>query len=149
MMLLETVETLISKYGCNPNVQDSDGNTPLHEASRCRKVQIAKYLASLPSCDPNIQNNNGDTPLLVALSKQHWGLSRELFKSGRIDLSIKNNNNYTAIRLLEHYPHSMGHVKMKKILQRSASVGSLGSVESQMSQRQSSFSEEINGTFSL
>ena len=50
------------------NIQDQDGNTPLHLASKIKNIEIIKLLLDHGAI-VNIQNISGDTPLHIACSK--------------------------------------------------------------------------------
>ena len=122
MQPVEVVQTLVSEYNCDPNAQDNDGNTPLHEASRCRKPVVVKYLVNLPCCDPNILNDDKETPLHLALRKQHWRLSKVILKSAKVDKTIENGHGESLSELIQKHPQVQERAKFKKYLARSASV---------------------------
>ena len=50
------------KYGANPNIKNSNGNTPLHMCSNRRLTNLIQLLIEYRA-DVNIQNNFGETPL--------------------------------------------------------------------------------------
>jgi ankyrin repeat protein len=50
------------------NVQDENGNTPLHIAAGAKKPLIVEYYLS-QGANPNIKNNEGKTPLDIAVSR--------------------------------------------------------------------------------
>ena len=50
------------KYGADPNIQNSNGNTPLHLCANRRLTKLIQLLIEY-SADVNIQNNFGETPL--------------------------------------------------------------------------------------
>ncbi len=122
MQPVEVVKALITEHGCDSNVQDKDGNTALHEASRCRKPIVAKFIVKLPSCDPNIVNSSQETPLHLALRKQHWRLSKVILKSGKVDGSIVNAQGHTALELIEKHPQNHERTRMKNLLDRNMSI---------------------------
>ena len=51
---------------CNPNIQDNDGDTPLHLAIRNEAREIVKYLVLVKKCDTTISNKSGMLPLHIA-----------------------------------------------------------------------------------
>ena len=50
------------KYGADPNIQNSNGNTPLHLCANRRLPKLIQLLVEY-NADVNIQNNFGETPL--------------------------------------------------------------------------------------
>ena len=50
------------KQGANPNITNSLGETPLHQASDNTQYKLAKLLLDYQA-NPNAQQNDGDTPL--------------------------------------------------------------------------------------
>lgn len=61
------VKLLLAHPDIDVNVQDADGNTPLHRiqqnSSRTKARNILKLLLDHPNINVNIQNNKGNTPL--------------------------------------------------------------------------------------
>lgn len=114
LMTLDTARLLIEDYYFDPSVQDNDGNTPLHDASRCQKTQITKYLTSLPNCNLNVQNTEGDTPLHIAVMSSHWLIVRVLLASPRLVVLIENNAKETPLSLLEMQISTNETKKLKK-----------------------------------
>lgn len=50
------------KQGANPNITNSLGETPLHQAADNSQEKFARLLLEYKA-DPNAQQNDGDTPL--------------------------------------------------------------------------------------
>ncbi len=60
------VAILLCNEGADPNLQDIDGNTPLHLAARQRHSRTVDVLLSA-GADPLIRNNDDKTPRDVAI----------------------------------------------------------------------------------
>ncbi|OAP59600.1 hypothetical protein AYL99_06898 [Fonsecaea erecta] len=77
-----TVRTLLSAPGIDPNGKNQYGNTPLHGAASVGNVEIAKQLLAAAGIDPNIQNQQGRTALHNAtLSWSSVAESAEVMKA--------------------------------------------------------------------
>ena len=63
--------------GADPNMADSNGETPLHEASRMGYKEKARLLLDA-GAEPNKANGRGETPLLLAVRK----VKKQLLYSG-------------------------------------------------------------------
>ncbi|KAL7828658.1 hypothetical protein SRHO_G00322920 [Serrasalmus rhombeus] len=63
---VDMLEVLVT-YGADVNLQDSDGNLPLHLASREGHLNAVRYLAPLTAW-PFLRNREDFTPLDVALA---------------------------------------------------------------------------------
>ena len=61
----EAAEALLEN-GANPNAQDKEGWTPLHNVLRLEKEDAIKVLIK-HGADPTIKNNNGESPLNWAI----------------------------------------------------------------------------------
>jgi hypothetical protein len=57
---IAVLKWLIHQEGCNVNVQDSDGDTPLHH---CDRLEAAKMLVEEGGADVCLKNNDGMTAL--------------------------------------------------------------------------------------
>jgi len=62
---------LVIDCGVNPNIQNKDGDTPLHSAALNGKSEVVKLLLE-HGADPNIQNKDGMTPLHFATEYSPW-----------------------------------------------------------------------------
>ena len=60
-----------------PNVQNSDGDTPLCVAAARGHEKVVEVLMELDA-DQNISNNLGDTPLDIALEHGHGSIVKLL-----------------------------------------------------------------------
>jgi len=85
---LKIAEYLLEQ-GANPNLQDSDGMTPLHWAIRASNPQVARLLLSR-GADPNIQNKGDDTPFAMALRLKQYGLFEVFLAHGASPNPVAN-----------------------------------------------------------
>jgi len=138
----EAVLTLLNK-GANPNVPDTEGNTPLHHAARSAGAAIATLLcdagAALDVC-----NSEGNTPLALACQLGNWPLVQFLLErsasteptdgtSALVAAASAETDDPTGIQLLLshqakvdacdeqqrsalHLAAAAGHVEMVKVL---------------------------------
>ena len=74
----EMVEYMLEK-GCDVNVKDDDGSTPLMEAVPQGHTAIVELLLKA-GADPDVENRHGDTPLSVAQHRKHEGVVNLLTK---------------------------------------------------------------------
>jgi len=83
---LRVVKYLLTLELMDLNVQDNDGNTPLHIACENGNIDIAKALltalGNLESMDLNIQNNDGNTPLHKACENGNIDVAKALLTAG-------------------------------------------------------------------
>ena len=122
--LLANAETVNSKV--------KNGNTPLHVACQCRKLQIIKFLVGVDASIVNVRNENGDTPLhLVCSASLHYTIETSDHKlynlaecligdNAECDVSITNSNNESALHLACAAP-TMPLKVIKLLLSRSTS----------------------------
>ena len=57
--------------GANPNIQDNNGNTPLHAAVHSNNKKIVRLLLT-HGANPNIQDYFGDTPLHIVVKEDGY-----------------------------------------------------------------------------
>ncbi|XP_065361070.1 nuclear factor NF-kappa-B p110 subunit [Calliphora vicina] len=69
------------KLGCNPNIQDSDGNTALHLAVREKDLKcLESFINSEMSLNLNHLNDDGFTPLHLAIRDNNYEIVAKLLK---------------------------------------------------------------------
>jgi ankyrin repeat protein len=100
-----TLQVLL-KNNVNPNAQDKNGDTVLHQISTCHIASNKKdewsilQLLMNKKADINIQNKQGNTPLHLAAKKRGClELIKYLIEMGA-DLMAENNNSETAYQLI-------------------------------------------------
>ncbi len=91
---LETAKYLIN-LGCDINLQDEDGWTPLMYASFCNYIDIVTLLLS-KNVDVNVKNNYGKTALIFACKSNYPVIVELLLKYGA-DSNIKNSDGRTIL----------------------------------------------------
>ena len=82
-------------HGANVNLQDVDGDTPLHGAAQNGNVEIINLLLD-KGANPNTKNKLGGTPLMWAAVYGNDDAARLLLKRGA-DPSLKDNDGITAL----------------------------------------------------
>ena len=87
----ETVSLLLSTEASLINVQDDQGQTPLHYA--CLKSskgnnEVVKLLLSHNECDLNVVDKGGNTPFKISLACHNYDAARLLMENSKCDLSI-------------------------------------------------------------
>lgn len=84
------VEALIAK-GADVNLQDAEGNTPLHHLAKNLNNKIEEVLTTLVAAKANLEakNNAGETPLMVAARLNNTIGAKLLVKAGAVDTQTK------------------------------------------------------------
>ena len=63
LSLLQFLVSHSNEFKIDVNTQDVDGNTPLHLAAASSRLEIVKYLLSLPEINDTITNKKGQQPV--------------------------------------------------------------------------------------
>jgi ankyrin repeat protein len=92
---LAEVKRLVIDCGIDPNIQDDEGWTPLHNAASNDYLNVVKLLLE-HGADPNIQDNDGETPLHSAVKGCHVDVVRVLLDHGA-DLTIRDKKGRTPL----------------------------------------------------
>jgi len=87
----------INNTHANLSTQDQYGNTALHLAALCGRMQLVEILLS-HSADINNQNHSGNTPLHLAISSHHKEVVRLLMKHDA-NTHIKNKHGHDQTSL--------------------------------------------------
>ncbi|XP_047410282.1 ankyrin repeat domain-containing protein 36C-like [Sciurus carolinensis] len=105
----EECVTILLENGADLNVQDPNGETPLHHAVYTDNTSIA---AKLLSHNANIeaQNKDGHTPLLLALKENKHHMAEFLIKA-KANVHAVDNRGRTALMLAVRY-ESPGIIKL-------------------------------------
>ena len=109
---LAVVKYLIGKLGCNPQIGDNNGLTPLHCACENGHLEVVKFLISDCNCDPQCCTNNGLAPLHCACKNGHLQVAKYLAHEHKCSPEHGNMNGYTPL----HSAASNGHLNVVKYL---------------------------------
>ena len=67
--------SLLCAEGGDPDIQSTNGGTPLHNAASSGHLEAAEALLAA-NADVDVQNSNGNTPMHVAAAKGVWTWTR-------------------------------------------------------------------------
>eukprot|EP00123_Amoebidium_parasiticum_P019447 comp25649_c0_seq1/m.47017 comp25649_c0_seq1/g.47017 ORF comp25649_c0_seq1/g.47017 comp25649_c0_seq1/m.47017 type:complete len:445 (-) comp25649_c0_seq1:708-2042(-) len=95
---VDIVSVLINK-GVDPNVRDSDGNTPLIVAVENDVVPVVSYLSSFAHVDLDMRNNNGETALHITVQNGKVAMTEQLKRMGA-NKEVADNNGKTPSHLV-------------------------------------------------
>ncbi|XP_019855007.1 PREDICTED: E3 ubiquitin-protein ligase MIB2-like [Amphimedon queenslandica] len=99
---LSIIKDLITKYNCNSQEEDSNGNTCLHYAAMRNHVDVMKYLFTEHS-DFMAINRDGWTPLHTAAFYGHSQAVEHLLSTGKCDPLAKDNLGWTPFKLAKEF----------------------------------------------
>lgn len=108
------VQALLN-HNANPNMQDNEGNTPLHMVYT-KNIKSAKLLLSR-NADPDIQNHEGETPLFTHASKGNTRIVKILMEY-KANQTIQNNIGVTPL----YMAITNGHIDTTELLLINASL---------------------------
>ena len=83
---LEMVRLLLD-YKASVNIQDEDGDRPLHLCAFSSEPEIAELLIQ-HGANPNLKNHRGATAVLIAAAKGNVRVVKQLLKARDVDLDI-------------------------------------------------------------
>ena len=83
----------------SPNIQDSEGLTPLHHACDSGQLPIVSTLLHTFSADTNLQDLAGMTPLHYAVLLEDRDIILELLRMENIDREVRDQEGQTAVEL--------------------------------------------------
>ena len=92
----EKIEVLLH-HGVDVNVQDNEGNTPLHWAVKQRRLKIIRVLLH-HGVDVNVQDNEGNTPLHWAVKRSCRETTKVLLRYGA-DITVRDKYDKTPLKL--------------------------------------------------
>ena len=101
---LDFAQTLISQYGCHPQVEDKEGRTPLHVACQYGQLEFARYLIQQKRCDATYGDIEDQTPLhhtcgwLSECTEQDaLEISKYLINRGKCDPNSRDANGKSSV----------------------------------------------------
>ena len=94
-------EYLLTKAECNPNVQDNDGNTPLHIICRNGHLERVKLIVetSTVRVDPNLTNRNKQTALYLACEYGHRNIAEYLLTKAECNPNVQDIHGNTPLHI--------------------------------------------------
>ncbi|XP_076129821.1 receptor-interacting serine/threonine-protein kinase 4 [Alosa pseudoharengus] len=107
---LGIVKLLVKQAGADMDGQTTDGQTPLHLASKRGQYRVARILVEL-GASVHLRADGGHTPLHVAAETGHTSTSRLLVKHGA-DIQARTTQGCTAL----HLAAQRGHLPTTRML---------------------------------
>ncbi|XP_057298673.1 putative ankyrin repeat protein RF_0381 [Hydractinia symbiolongicarpus] len=107
------LEMLIHNFA-DVNIQDNDGNTPLHLAIKKRRKKASELLVMVDGVNLEVRNNEGHTALHLLAQFNEI----DLFSKMRItkkELDVTNNNGETALNIAIRHNYSDLSILLLKI----------------------------------
>ena len=107
----KNMEALLQAGG-NPNLQDQDGNTPLHHAARGTIASFDSLTVILlrAGADPNRPNNGGETPLHVAVGPHGAHTEVEALLAGGASVTAVTDEGLTPLQRFVREGSNNGYV---------------------------------------
>jgi ankyrin repeat protein len=105
-------KALVESHEVDPNLQDNQGRSLLHEAVRYRAEAIVRMLVENDEVDVNIRDRWGRTPLWQVVSLAHKAVFELLLDSDRVDPEAKDENGRTLLWKAA----SQGHAAVVELL---------------------------------
>ena len=93
----EEMMTLLLRHGCDTDVKNKLGDTPLLHALKCKSAQSVKKLLAY-GCKVNVTDMDGWSPLLLAIETRSFHLIKLLIDGGA-ELDYKGPAGKTALLL--------------------------------------------------
>ena len=109
---LSVVIELATKYKCDVNCKDQNGDTPLHYAARYDQLEVMKYLINEQHCDPMTRDSDHDTPLHYACIHGYLDITHYLISEAHCDPSCKDKLGNTPL----HYVCRSGYTHIEQYL---------------------------------
>lgn len=81
---------MLENKSLEPNLQDENGDTPLHLAVKNNHITIIEKLLENNSLDLNLQNKDGETPLHIAAQNGYTEITEKLLKNNSVDSNLQD-----------------------------------------------------------
>ncbi|KAJ8978043.1 hypothetical protein NQ317_013571 [Molorchus minor] len=107
---LEKVKCMI-ELGKSVNLNDNNGNTPLHVAVIKNNLEILTYLLSQDDVVVNIRNFRGETPLYQAVRSGSFDATRKLIDAGAC-VNLPDYEDVTPLHIAISHPE-LAHILIK------------------------------------
>ncbi|XP_063877858.1 serine/threonine-protein phosphatase 6 regulatory ankyrin repeat subunit B-like [Scylla paramamosain] len=95
----EKLVDLLLSYKAKHNIQDSQGNTPLHLAIKNGHCSCSKRILEYASQKINVANKAHNTPLHLAVKKGYKEIADELLKKSTANINAPDNIKRTALHI--------------------------------------------------
>ena len=100
---LESLKVLLSCKNCDPNQQNSKGDTAMHIVCRMKtgnELQFLEVLTSTPGINPALVNLKGNAPLHTACMNSRLESLKVLLNCGSCDPNQQNSKGDTALHIV-------------------------------------------------
>ncbi len=91
-------DSVLTSNPLSLNVQNRDGQTPLHDAIICDNYSFAQYLLQ-HKCDISLKNKDGNTPIHLVARDDNVRMCKLLMKYAQVDLTVTNKMGKTPLHL--------------------------------------------------
>uniref|UniRef100_A0A1X7USA7 Uncharacterized protein n=1 Tax=Amphimedon queenslandica TaxID=400682 RepID=A0A1X7USA7_AMPQE len=109
---LDVTKDLITKYHCDPQERDSEGQACLHWAAEGNHVDVMRCLIDECHCDPMDTDKNGNTVLHYVNTNRSLDAIKYLINQHHCDPTATNNGGETCL----HYAADGNHVDVMRYL---------------------------------
>gem|GEM_PF-1001687 len=99
------LQEALRSNNANLDVQNSDGDTPLHIVLKNANGNDRRYEDLLSATNINIKNKAGQTPLYLALKGEEYAAAEFLINNGA-DITISDNTGMTPLQLAQSLSNS-------------------------------------------
>ncbi|MCK5893191.1 MAG: ankyrin repeat domain-containing protein [Endozoicomonadaceae bacterium] len=87
------------------NLQNDEGNTPLHIAIEADNFNMADYLLTI-NIDMNVENKDGEFPLYVAINNDNFRIAERMLSVKYCDLNMENSNGDNHFHIAANYDNT-------------------------------------------
>ena len=105
---LAIVKYLINELGCDPQIVNNYGVTPLHNACWNGHLDTTKYLISDCNCNPQCSDKNGLTPLHFACLNGHLDITKYLISDCNCNPQCSDKYSNTPLHCASPLHYNIG-----------------------------------------